>query len=89
MIISGFLSIVDFIIGLLPLNLPGSGQTFQETLGFLKGYLDNVISFIYSYVVSYEVVKSIFTLLIVWLSAKITYHMFFWVIRKLPLGIEQ
>lgn len=88
MIISSLLILLDFIIGLLPLNLPSSGTSFQSALGVLETHLNDVISFIYTYVISYEVVQSIFTLLIIWVTAKVGYLLFFWVIHKLPLGIN-
>jgi len=88
LIINSLIVITEFLIGLLPLNLPSGGISFQSALGSLKVYLDNCLSFIYTYIISFEVVKSIFSLLLVWTSAKIGYWIFVYIIRKLPLNVD-
>jgi len=88
MILSGLINIVTFLLNLIPLNLPSFGNGFTDSLGILKGYLDNSISFIYAYMISYDVVKTIFSLIVMWISAKFLYWMFFWVLKKLPIGVD-
>lgn len=88
MIINSLLSITEFLIRLLPLNLPSGGMSFQSTLGSLKNYLDNSLRFIYTYVIPFNIVKSIFTLLILWTTVKVGYWIFLYVVHKLPIGVD-
>ena len=88
MILKALIALVSVLINMIPLSLPSSGIDFSQTLGILKGYIDTSISFIYQYIISFEVVSTIFSLIIMWTSAKFMYKCFFWVIRKLPIGVQ-
>lgn len=88
LIINSLIRVTEFLIGLLPLNLPSGGVSFQSTLGSLKLYLDNALSFVYTYLIPFNIVQSIFSLVIVWTSVKVGYWLFIWIIHKLPIGVD-
>lgn len=85
MILAGLLSLVNFIINLIPFNLPGFPDTFASTINLVHEYLQGAISFIYAYVIDYNVVKTVFSIIIVWIGAKYSYRFLMWVIRKIPM----
>lgn len=85
MLLSALLSLVNFLINLIPFNLPGFPDSFDSTITLVQGYLQGAISFIYAYVIDYNVVSTVFSIIIIWIGAKYSYRFLMWVIRKIPM----
>ena len=85
MILVGLLALVDFLINLIPFSLPGFPDSFNSTIALVQSYLQGAISFIYAYVIDYNVVKTVFSMIILWIGAKYSYSFLMWVVRKIPM----
>lgn len=88
MLIIGLCTMVWGLLELIPFSLPSFTEDFESLIAPVADFINQALAFIYEYIIDYNVMKTIFVILVSWVGIKYGYKFIMWIIRKLPIGVQ-
>lgn len=84
MIIKGLFTIITFLIGLIPFNIPSFPDDISSYLATFQGYIIDGIGFI-KFFLPWSYVVVLLRILLAIIIALELYKFLMWVLRKIPM----